>query len=67
VGAQITHRWSGAISFAEGLLPLLAEVRPGVVAAGGYRGTGNVVGAIWGRAAAELAVTGAVSETAILS
>jgi gamma-glutamylputrescine oxidase len=65
VTAPITHRWSGAVGFSVGPLPVLAEVRPGVVAAGGYRGTGNVVGAIWGRCAVELAVDGAVADPAV--
>jgi gamma-glutamylputrescine oxidase len=58
VHAPITHRWAGAVSFTEDPLPLLAEVRPGVVAVGAYRGTGNVVGAIYARAAAAVAVDG---------
>jgi glycine/D-amino acid oxidase-like deaminating enzyme len=33
-------------------------VRPGVWTVGGYSGTGNVVGAICGRAAAQVIVTG---------
>jgi len=39
-------------------LPVLAEVEPGVWACGAYSGTGNVIGAICGRAAAQLALTG---------
>jgi gamma-glutamylputrescine oxidase len=60
VRARITHRWAGAIGFSDGALPLLEEVRPGVTAVGGYRGTGNVVGALYARAAVELAVTGSL-------
>ena len=56
VGAAITHRWSGAISFTDNGLPVLGEVRPGVWACGGYSGTGNVVGALCGRLAARLAL-----------
>lgn len=53
--APIIHRWAGLIAFSDGALPLVAEVRPGVVAAGAYRGTGNVLGPLCGRAAAALA------------
>jgi glycine/D-amino acid oxidase-like deaminating enzyme len=56
--APITHRWAGVVGYTEDALPVLEEVRPGVWATGGYCGTGNVVGAICGRAAAELAVGG---------
>lgn len=62
VRARVTHRWAGAVGYGRSVLPVLEEVRPGVVAVGAYRGTGNVVGAIWGRAAAELAVTGSVAD-----
>jgi gamma-glutamylputrescine oxidase len=65
VRAPITHRWAGAVGFSDGPLPVLAEVRPQVIAAGGYRGTGNVVGAIWARAAVELAVDGRVRDPAV--
>jgi glycine/D-amino acid oxidase-like deaminating enzyme len=65
VTAPITHRWAGAIGFGDGPLPVLAEVRPRVVAVGGYRGTGNVVGAIWARAAVELALDGRVADPAV--
>jgi glycine/D-amino acid oxidase-like deaminating enzyme len=58
VRAPITHRWAGAIAFSAGSLPLLEEVRPRVWALGGYSGTGNVMGAVCGRAAAHLAQRG---------
>lgn len=56
VRAPVTHRWAGCIGFTQTGLPLLEEVRPGVWVAGGYSGTGNVIGALCGRAAAELAL-----------
>jgi gamma-glutamylputrescine oxidase len=65
VRAPITHRWAASVGYAASGLPLLDEVRPGVWAAGGYSGTGNVVGALCGRAAAEYVVRGA-SETGSL-
>ncbi|HEX6038720.1 FAD-binding oxidoreductase [Longimicrobium sp.] len=59
VRAPVTHRWAASVGYTQTGLPLLDEVRPGVWAAGGYSGTGNVIGALCGRAAAERALTGA--------
>lgn len=59
VRAPVTHRWAASVSFTTTGLPVLEEVRPGVLVAGGYSGTGNVIGALCGRAAAELALDGA--------
>ena len=56
VDAAVTHRWAGSIAFTEDKLPVLEEVRRGVWACGAYSGTGNVVGAICGRLAAQLAL-----------
>jgi gamma-glutamylputrescine oxidase len=56
VHAPVTHRWAASVSFSTTGLPVLEEVRPRVWAAGGYSGTGNVIGALCGRAAAELAL-----------
>lgn len=58
VHTPITHRWAASVGYTEDGLPVLEEVEPGVWACGGYSGTGNVIGAICGRAAAQLAVTG---------
>ncbi len=62
--AKITHRWAASVGYVEGTLPVMEEVRPGVWAIGGYSGTGNLVGALAGRAAAA-AATGA--ETTLLA
>ena len=59
VRAPVTHRWAASVGFTPTGLPLLEEISPGVWIAGGYSGTGNVIGALCGRAAAELAVHGA--------
>lgn len=59
VSAPITHRWAAPVGYTRDSLPLIEEVRPRVWGVGGYSGTGNVVGALCGRAAAELAVRGA--------
>lgn len=56
VSARITHRWAATVSYSYGGLPILEEVRAGVWALGAYSGTGNVVGALCGRAAARLAI-----------
>lgn len=56
VRAPVTHRWAASVSFSATGLPILEEVRPRVWAAGGYSGTGNVIGALCGRAAAELSL-----------
>lgn len=63
VRAPVTHRWAGVVSYTESGLPIVAEVRPGVWALGGYNGTGNVVGAICGRGVAQLVARG---ETTLL-
>jgi glycine/D-amino acid oxidase-like deaminating enzyme len=57
----ITHRWAALVSYSNNEVPVLEEVRPGVIAIGAYSGTGNVVGALYGRIAAELAATGTSS------
>lgn len=56
--AAITHRWAATVAYTPSCLPILEEVRSGVWAIGAYSGTGNVVGALCGRAVAELIVRG---------
>jgi len=58
VTAEITHRWAATVGYTQGGLPILEQVRPRVWAVGGYSGTGNVVGALCGRAVAEIIVRG---------
>ncbi len=50
--AAVTHRWAGIVGYCDDKLPILEEVRPNVVAVGGYSGTGNVLGAAAARDAA---------------
>ena len=57
--ARITHRWAGIVSYTDDDLPVLEEVRPGVIAMGGYSGTGNVMGSAAGRDAAAMICGGA--------
>lgn len=47
--AVVTHRWAASVGYTADALPFLGEVRPGVWAAGGYNGTGNVIGALCAR------------------
>jgi glycine/D-amino acid oxidase-like deaminating enzyme len=56
--AAISHRWAATVAYSQSGLPVLEEVRPGVWAFGAYSGTGNVIGALCGRAVAELIVRG---------
>jgi glycine/D-amino acid oxidase-like deaminating enzyme len=58
VSATITHRWAGVVGYSASGLPIVAQARPDVWAIGGYSGTGNVLGALCGRGAAELVVRG---------
>lgn len=55
VAAPVTHRWAASVSYTDNELPIFEEVRPGVWAIGAYSGTGNVVGALCGRAVARAA------------
>lgn len=56
--AAVTHRWAASVGYTDSGLPWLGEVRERVWAAGGYCGTGNVVGGLCGRAAAARALGG---------
>ncbi|MEO9019253.1 MAG: FAD-dependent oxidoreductase [Gemmatimonadaceae bacterium] len=58
VEEPVQQRWAASVSYSTGILPVLANVRPGVWAIGGYNGTGNVMGAIYGRMVAQLVVKG---------
>lgn len=58
VTAPVRNRWAASVSYSNGVLPVMEEARPGVWAIGGYSGTGNVIGAIYGRMVAQLVVTG---------
>lgn len=54
----VTHRWAASVGMSGTILPVFREVRDKVWAVGGYNGTGNIVGAVCGRAAARLVVNG---------
>ena len=58
VFAPITHRWAACAAFSDNGLPVLERVRDDVWAIGAYSGTGNVIGALCGRAVVALALDG---------
>jgi glycine/D-amino acid oxidase-like deaminating enzyme len=54
----VSHRWAASVGFTPDSRPLVTAVRDGVVACGGYNGTGNLVGPIAARAALALGLDG---------
>jgi glycine/D-amino acid oxidase-like deaminating enzyme len=58
VKAPVHQRWAASVAYSTDTLPVLANVKPGVWAIGGYNGTGNVIGALYGRMVAQLVVKG---------
>jgi glycine/D-amino acid oxidase-like deaminating enzyme len=56
IDAAVTHRWAGVIAYTPDRLPVLAEVRPGVIAVGAHSGHGNVLGSAAARAATAIAL-----------
>jgi gamma-glutamylputrescine oxidase len=56
IEAPITHRWTGTVGYSEDRRPFVGPVpgRPGLWAAGGYSGTGNVPGFIAGSEIADM-------------
>jgi glycine/D-amino acid oxidase-like deaminating enzyme len=58
VTEPVTHRWAGTVGYSPNGLPVIDEVRPRIWAAGGYSGTGNILGALCGRGLAQVIVNG---------
>jgi glycine/D-amino acid oxidase-like deaminating enzyme len=58
VHAAITHRWAASVGYTADGLPISERVRENVWVIGGYCGTGNVIGALLGRAAARAVAHG---------
>ena len=54
---DVTHRWAASVGFTHDGRPLCVEVDDGVIAVGGYNGTGNLVGPVAARAAVALPST----------
>ncbi len=55
---EVTDRWAASVGFTPDARPLCTLVDAGVVAVGGYNGTGNLVGPVAARAAVALALDG---------
>jgi gamma-glutamylputrescine oxidase len=55
---EVTARWAASVGFTPDGRPLCVAVDDGVVAVGGYNGTGNLVGPVVARAAVALALDG---------
>lgn len=55
---RVTHRWAASVGYTDDRRALCIEVDDGVVACGGYSGSGNLVGPVAARAAVALAVDG---------
>ena len=53
---DVVRRWGASVSYTTDGRPLCSEVLPGVIAIGGYNGTGNLVGPVATRAAVALAL-----------
>ncbi|MEV0948616.1 FAD-dependent oxidoreductase [Rhodococcus sp. NPDC049939] len=53
---DVFRRWAASVGYTDDGRPLCTETRPGVIAVGGYNGTGNLVGAVAARAAVALAL-----------
>lgn len=58
INAPVEHRWAATVSYTKSGLPIAREVAADVYAIGAYCGTGNVVGALLGRAVVEKISTG---------
>ncbi|HEX4684275.1 MAG TPA: FAD-dependent oxidoreductase [Gemmatimonadaceae bacterium] len=58
VRAEVTHRWAATVGYTQTGLPILEQLRPSIWAIGAYSGTGNVIGALCGRAVADIIVSG---------
>lgn len=56
VTTAITHRWGASVAFTDTGLPIFRSLGGGVTVLGAYSGTGNLIGAVLGRAAARLAL-----------
>ncbi|MGN6606549.1 MAG: NAD(P)/FAD-dependent oxidoreductase [Jatrophihabitans sp.] len=56
---EVTHRWAASVGFTDDARPLCLLADDGVVAVGGYSGTGNLVGPVTARAAVARVLDGA--------
>jgi len=58
IAAPVTHRWAGIVGYTANHLPVVRQVESDLYVAGGYSGTGNVVGALAAKGLVELALDG---------
>lgn len=58
VRARVTHRWGASVAYTTSGRPLFRDLGGSVQVVGAFNGTGNVVGALLGRAAAHRALRG---------
>lgn len=57
--APVERRWAAQVAYrSDSILPVARQIRPNVWAIGAYNGTGNVIGALCGRAAARAVARG---------
>jgi glycine/D-amino acid oxidase-like deaminating enzyme len=54
----VTHRWAASVGYTPDGRPLCTSVADGVIAIGGYNGTGNLVGPVAARAGVAMALDG---------
>jgi gamma-glutamylputrescine oxidase len=64
---RVTHRWAASVGYTPDGRPLCAPVTDGVIAIGGYNGTGNLVGPVAARAAVALGLDGTEPPAAFTS
>jgi gamma-glutamylputrescine oxidase len=55
---EVASRWAASVGFTHDGRPLCTQVHDGVIAIGGYNGTGNLVGPVAARAAVAYALDG---------
>lgn len=58
VRARVSHRWGASVGYTTSGRPLFRDLGGSVQVVGAFNGTGNVVGALLGRAAAQRAMGG---------
>lgn len=57
--APVERRWAAQVAYrSDSILPVARQIRPNVWAIGAYNGTGNVIGALCGRAVARAVARG---------
>jgi gamma-glutamylputrescine oxidase len=65
--APVVHRWSGRLGFTRDRMPVCRLLAPDLAVAGGYCGTGNVIGPIAAIGALRLLLDGQSADAALLT